>query len=88
MEMADGAPCGGMAPDESLPVLCYQHCADAPQSFDATKLPAPTLPAVVQGLEIPPPLDFADGAAHFCATADSTPSPPEPVFLSTLRLRV
>lgn len=88
MEMAPGEPCGGMASDESLPVLCYQHCADAPQWLDTTKVVVPTLPAVVHVLELPSPLVFAEGATHFCATSDSTPSPPEPVFLSTLRLRV
>jgi hypothetical protein len=87
MEMAGGEPCGGMALDNGLSVLCYQHCADAPQSLDAGKLPAPTLPAVVQVLEVPPPL-VRDATAAHCTAADSAPWPPEPVFLSTLRLRV
>lgn len=88
MEMAPGEPCEGMAADPSQPVLCYHHCANAPQSFDAVKLPSISLPVVVQVLTIPLVLDTAETAAQKFADFGDTHPPPEPVFLSTLRLRV
>lgn len=87
MEMAPGHPCEGVASDEEQPSLCYQHCADAPQSFDTLKLPTVSLPAVVHVLAVPLVLDVAE--QHVRAWAAQGPQPPpEPLFLSTLRLRV
>ena len=59
MEMAPGEPCEGMASDQDQPVLCLQHCTNAPQSFDAVKLPTVSLPAVVQVLLVPLAADAA-----------------------------
>jgi len=88
MEMAPGEPCEGMASDATQPVLCYQHCANAPQSFDAVKLPTVSLPAVVQVLVVPLAIEGSEQkAASYAAMGEPQP-PPEPVFLSTLRLRV
>jgi len=88
MGMAAGVPCEGMASDEDQPALCYQHCTNAPQSFDAHKVPTVSLPAVVQILLVPLAIDTAEQEAHACASTGEAQPPPEPVFLSTLRLRV
>jgi hypothetical protein len=77
-----------MASGEGLTVLCHQHCADAPQSFDALKLPAVSLPAVVQVLLVPTTLNVAAAEAVVSAVMGEAQPPPEPLFLSTLRLRV
>jgi hypothetical protein len=89
MEMAPGEPCEEMAAhsQSDQPALCYQHCADAPQTFDAVKLPTLSLPAVVQVLVVPLALDGATEAAAFADAGEAQP-PPEPIYLSTLRLRV
>lgn len=87
MEMAPGEPCEGMASDESQPVLCYQHCANAPQS-DAVKLPTISLPAVVQVLLVPLILDVEASESAVFAQVGRTRPPSDPLFLSTLRLRV
>ena len=94
MEMAPGEPCEGMGSDAGKPMdqeqpgLCYQHCANAPQSFDPVQVPAVSLPAVVQILIIPVVLDAVDAeSVHFAEVGRARP-PPDPLFLSTLRLRV
>jgi hypothetical protein len=84
--MAAGAPCEGM--DTAQPVLCFQYASDAAQSFEAVKLPAPTLPALVQVLRLPLVLEAAEARAlPVAATVEAQP-PADPLFLSTLRLRV
>lgn len=88
MEMAPGEPCEGMASDQDQPVLCLQHCTNAPQSFDAVKLPTVSLPAVVQVLLVPLAIDATAQEAQAYAGKGEAQPPPEPVFLSTLRLRV
>ncbi|MDB5861745.1 MAG: hypothetical protein JWQ76_5434 [Ramlibacter sp.] len=88
MEMAPGEPCQGMEMDQRQPVLCHQHCLDAPQSFDPLEMPAVSLPAVVQILVVPLPLDSATGESSRHADGDQTRPPPDPLFLATLRLRV
>ena len=88
MEMAPGEPCEGMSSDQDQPVLCLQHCTGAPQSFDAVKAPIVSLPAVVQVLLVPLAIDTAVQEAHACASTGEAKPPPEPVFLSTHRLRV
>lgn len=84
--MAAGEPCEGM--DSAQPVLCHQHAADAAQSFEAVKLPAAFPPAIVQVLVRPlvPQAQAALAPAASAAT-DGRP-PPDPVYFSTLRLRV
>ena len=84
--MAAGQPCHDM--DRAQPALCHEHGAASPQSFEAIKTPAATSPMLVQVLELPlvPDVDAA-GAAPVEAPRDARP-PPEPLFLSTLRLRV
>lgn len=88
MEMAPGQPCEGMAADQDQPALCLQHCTNAPQSSDGLKLPTVSLPAVVQVFLVPFVIDVAELEAHAYALAREPYPPPEPVFLSTLRLRV
>jgi hypothetical protein len=90
MEMAAGVPCEGMAmtPDEDQSVLCHQHCLNAPQSFDPVQVPAVSLPAIVQVLVIPSFVGDAMPATNAYASAREARPPPDPLFLSTLRLRV
>jgi hypothetical protein len=81
-----GQPCDGM--DNAQPVLCHQHSADPAKTVEAVKLPVVGLPAIVQVIELPPALGAE--AAHALpptATSEAQP-PPDPVFLSTRRLRV
>jgi hypothetical protein len=88
MEMASGEPCEGMSSAQDQTVICYQHCTDAPQSFDGMKLPSLSVPVVVQVLLVPLTVDMATQEAAVFADAGQGQPPPEPVFLSTLRLRV
>lgn len=84
--MEAGQPCSGM--DEQQPALCHEHSADPARTFEALKLPVAGLPAIVQVIELPLVLDA--GAAHAVApqaVLEARP-PPDPLFLSTLRLRV
>lgn len=94
IEMAPGEPCNGVdmasgkPMDQEQPVLCHQHCLNAPQSFDGVQIPAVSLPAVVQVLVVPLQLVAgADESAVFAQAGGERP-PPDPLFLSTLRLRV
>jgi hypothetical protein len=84
--MAAGEPCEGM--DQAQPVLCHQHSADAAQSFEAVKLPAVSLPMVVQVIVLPLVLEAIEDEALPAASAPEARPPPDPIFLSTLRLRV
>ena len=88
MEMAPGEPCQGMAQADAQPALCYQHCNGAPQASDAVKLPVLSLPAIVHVLVLPLVIDAAEQAHASLADRVPPQPPPEPVFLSTLRLRV
>ncbi len=94
MEMAPGEPCAGMAmpaskaQDQKQPQLCHQHCADAAQSFDPVQAPTVSLPAVVQALVVPLPMDAGATESVDFAQAQSERPPQRPLFLSTLRLRV
>ncbi|MFG6486851.1 hypothetical protein ACG04R_09220 [Roseateles sp. BYS78W] len=85
--MAAGQPCDRM--DDRQPALCHLHAADPGQSFEAAKLPVASLPALVQVLELPLALqaEAAQTAVPPAATREAQP-PPDPLFLSTLRLRV
>ena len=84
--MAVGEPCNGM--DQAQPVLCHQHSAGAIQSFEVIKVPAPSLPAIVQMLVVPPVLQAMEAVAGPLAADTQARPPPDPLFLSTLRLRV
>ena len=84
--MAAGEPCEGM--DEAQPVLCHQYSFSAAQTFEAVKLAAPTLPAVVQVFVVPLVLEAEAAVAVPLAAAPQARPPPDPLFLSTLRLRV
>ena len=82
-----GIPCEGM--DPAQPVLCHQHSADPAKTFEAAKLPAAAQPAVVRVLVLPVVLE-AEAALAVpppASTSEAQP-PPDPLFLSTLRLRV
>jgi hypothetical protein len=90
MEMAPGEPCEGMGStqDEAQPVLCHQHCVNAPQSFDPAQFPVVSLPAVVQVLIVPLLVDAGATESVVFAQAGRERPPPGPLFLSTRRLRV
>ena len=84
--MAAGEPCEGM--DTAQPVLCHQYAAGMSVSFEPVKLATPSLPAIVQVLVVPLLLEAQLAAAIPVAAAPELRPPPDPVFLSTLRLRV
>lgn len=85
--MADSdSPCEGMGPDQ--PVLCHQHCADPAKNVEAVKLPVASPPAVAQVLEWPAVSEDDVALAFPPAAAAQARPPPDPIFLSTLRLRV
>ncbi|MCE4555068.1 hypothetical protein LXT13_11615 [Pelomonas sp. P8] len=84
--MAAGAPCQGM--DQDQPGLCAEHSSSAAQSFEAVKVPTVSLPMVVQVLELPLVLDAASARTVPAEATSEAQPPPDPLFLSTLRLRV
>ncbi len=84
--MESGTPCEGM--DQQQPVLCHQHSADPAKTFEAVKLPVVAQPAVVQVLELPLVLEAREARAIPVAAMSEAQPPPDPLFLSTLRLRV
>jgi hypothetical protein len=92
MEMAPGQPCEGMdmgmQMDEDQPVLCHQHCVNAPQSADPVQVPVVSLPAVVHAHVVEAVADIDATAWAGGAAAARPRPPPDPLFLSTLRLRV
>lgn len=81
-----GQPCDGM--DQQQPALCHEHSADPASTFEVVKLPVATQPAVVQVLELPLVLEAQAGRAVPPAASTAARPPPDPLFLSTLRLRV
>ena len=84
--MAAGMPCEGM--DDQQPVLCHQHHAGGVQSAEAVKLPTVAPAAVVMVLQAPLVLQAIE-AEHLASwTRPEARPPPDPLFLSTLRLRV
>lgn len=84
--MASGMPCDGM--DKAQPALCHEHGAASPQSFEAVKVPAPTLPMIVQTLELPLVLDAEAAVMAPVTGTHAARPPPDPLFLATLRLQV
>ncbi|HYD75307.1 hypothetical protein [Ramlibacter sp.] len=90
MPMAGGEPCEGMdmQVDEGQPVLCHQHCVNAPQSFEPIHLPTLSLPAIVQVLVVQQFVGGTPDESRLHADTGQMRPPPDPLFLSTLRLRV
>jgi hypothetical protein len=90
LSMARGEPCESMAMDRDIeqPVLCHQHCLNAPQSLDAPQVPVVSLPVVLWVLVVPLLSEATKDTAVLRAEAGQTRPPPDPVFLSTRRLRV
>jgi hypothetical protein len=91
--MAAGEPCDGMpdASDARTPALCHQHCVDAPQSPDTAPVPSPGPVALAQAWPLPMGLLLLpeqDRPMARGATEAPPRPPPEPLFLSTLRVRV
>jgi hypothetical protein len=84
--MASGVPCEGMDMDQ--PALCAEHSVGAPQSFEPVKLPSLSAPMVLQVIELPLEPDAAGARAMPGAATPEAQAPPDPLFLSTLRLRV
>lgn len=84
--MEAGVPCDGLDPQQ--PVLCHQHSADPAKTFEAVKLPAASQPCVLQVLEVPMALEAQTACAVPRAAMPESQPPPDPLFLSTLRLRV
>jgi len=84
--MEAGMPCYGM--DQEQPALCHQHAADPGKAFEAVKLPVLSFPMVVQVLELPSVLDALEAGTPAAAAAPEARPPADPLFLSTLRLRV
>jgi hypothetical protein len=84
--MVAGEPCEGM--DAAQPVLCHQFAVDMSLSFEPVKVATPSLPAIVQVLVVPLLLEAQLAVAFPVAAAPELRPPPDPVFLSTLRLRV
>lgn len=84
--MASGEPCDGM--DQTQPVLCHQHAVGAAQSVEAVKLPAASIPMLVQVLVLPLVFRAVEVETLPVASAPEARPPPDPIFLSTLRLRV
>jgi len=84
--MEGGMPCDGM--DRAQPTLCHQHAADPGKAFEAVKLPIVGQPAVAQVLELPVVLESGEAGAVPPTVAREDRPPPDPLYLSTLRLRV
>jgi hypothetical protein len=84
--MEAGVPCDGLDPQQ--PVLCHQHSADLAKTFEVVKLPAASQPGVLQVLELPLVIEAQTACEVPRAAMPESQPPPDPLFLSTLRLRV
>ena len=84
--MAAGMPCEGMDVDQ--PGLCAEHSSSAAKTFETAKVPTVSLPMVLQVLELPLVLEAIEAATVPAAATPEAQPPPDPIFLSTLRLRV
>jgi hypothetical protein len=84
--MEAGQPCKGM--DLEQPALCHEHAAPVAKTFEALKLPVLGQPVLVQVLELPFSLEAAGTQAVPPSASVRAQPPPDPLFLSTLRLRV
>jgi len=85
--MAAGLPCEPGA-DEQQPVLCHQHATDPSRLFELAHAATPSVPAVIHVLLIPATPDIVDAVVLPPASTPEAQPPPDPLFLSTLRLRV
>jgi hypothetical protein len=81
-----GQPCDGT--DTQQPALCHEHSASPAKTFEAVKLPAVALVAVVQVLLLPFVLDALEAHAVPATASSEVHPPPDPLFLTTLRFRV
>lgn len=81
-----GQPCEGM--DMQQPALCHEHSANPAKTFEAAKLPAVALVAVIQVLQLPFVLDALEAHAVPATASSEVHPPPDPLFLTTLRFRV
>lgn len=81
-----GLPCSGM--DQDQPALCHAHAADPGKTFEAVKAPVVSLPMIVQVLVLPLVLEDHAAAVEAVRLVLEVRPPPDPLFLSTLRLRV
>lgn len=84
--MAAGMPCDGS--DSVQPNLCRQHAVDLARLFELAQATFPSLPAVIQMLLIPATPEVDDAASRLLWSTPEARPPPDPIFLSTLRLRV
>ena len=84
--MAAGQACAGM--DDEQPALCAEYSAGAPQSTETVKVPVLATPVVIQLAELPFRLQALAARAVPTSAAPQGRPPPDPLFLSTLRLRV
>jgi hypothetical protein len=84
--MSAGTPCEGM--DATQPALCHQRAADPGQVVQAAQVVALSLPAIIQVFVVPALLRAEDAVAIPRASTAEAQPPPDPIFLSTLRLRV
>lgn len=84
--MAAGMPCDGA--DAAQPGLCHQRGVDLQRLFELAQAVSPTLPAVIQVLLIRAMPDIDDAVELPPASTPEARPPPDPIFLSTLRLRV
>ncbi len=78
-------PCDAV--DLQQPALCYQHVVDAVNIVAQHDAVAP-LPAVVPVLLVPKALAIRAAAVRPRGLEAEQQPPPDPLFLSTLRLRV
>ena len=90
LAMARGEPCESMSMERDVgqPVLCHQHCLNAPQSLDSPQIPGVSLPLALWVLVVPLLTEATEDIAVLRAEVGQTRPPPDPIFLSTLRLRV
>jgi hypothetical protein len=90
MEMQPGIPCEEMtaASDTGQSVLCHQHCVNAPQTIDQVKASPLSLLAVLDVFVVALVLNADAQDVAVLADAGEFRPPPDPIFLSTLRLRV
>lgn len=84
--MAAGEPCEGM--DSAQPVLCHQYSAAMSLSYEPVKVATPSVPAIIQELVVPLVREAQLAAASPVASPPELRPPPDPIFLTTFRLRV
>ncbi|MFO1340369.1 MAG: hypothetical protein U1F53_19470 [Burkholderiaceae bacterium] len=84
--VAAGQPCEGM--DSTQPALCHQHASPGAQSFEPSSPPVASAPAILQMLVLPLLPDTAVARSRPRPDEGASRPPPDPLFLSTLRLRV